>query len=121
MSLIQDDRKVTQSIPDTRSICQKVKYIEIRKNIKLSVGNVHRVQPWVHPPSSSCLKQHGEEFVQSQKRSNSRDTVDLFGTGEQGNAPLNSSGTLSNTEMPAVFDSEHRLHLYKRHPCTWTV
>jgi hypothetical protein len=44
---IQSNRKVTQLIPDTCSICQKINYIEIRKqknNVTLSVGNVHRIQ-----------------------------------------------------------------------------
>jgi hypothetical protein len=63
---VQDDRKVTQPIPDTCSICQKIKYIEIRKqknNIILSVGNVHRVQRCMHSLFSSCLMQPGEDFL----------------------------------------------------------
>jgi hypothetical protein len=45
--LTQSDRKVTRPIPDTCSICQKINYIEIRKqkkNVILSAGNLHRVQ-----------------------------------------------------------------------------
>jgi hypothetical protein len=43
---VQTDRNVTQPIPDTRSICQKINYIKIRKQkkkVKLSVRNVHSV------------------------------------------------------------------------------
>jgi hypothetical protein len=43
---IQEDQKVTQPIPDTCSICQKINYIEIKNknNVILSVGNVFHVQ-----------------------------------------------------------------------------
>jgi hypothetical protein len=63
---IQGDRKVAQPIPDTCSVCQKINYIEIRKqrnNVILSVGNVHRVQRCMHSFFSSCLMQPGEEFL----------------------------------------------------------
>jgi hypothetical protein len=33
--LLQGDRKVTQPIPDTCSICQKINYIEIRKQKRM--------------------------------------------------------------------------------------
>jgi hypothetical protein len=48
---VQGDRKLTEPITNTRSICQKVNYIEIRKqktNVMLSFGNVHRVQRRMH-------------------------------------------------------------------------
>jgi hypothetical protein len=64
--IIQSNRKVTQPIPDTCSICQKINYIDIRKqknNVILSVGNVHRVQRCMHSLVSSCLMQPGEEFL----------------------------------------------------------
>jgi hypothetical protein len=43
--VLQSDRKVTQPIPDTSSICQKINYIELRKknNVTSGVGNIHRV------------------------------------------------------------------------------
>jgi hypothetical protein len=50
----QGDRKVTKPIPDTCSICQKINYIEMKKNVILSVENVHRVQGLMQP---------GEEFL----------------------------------------------------------
>jgi hypothetical protein len=55
-----------QPIPDSCSVCQKINYIEIRKQknyVILSVGNVHRVQRCMHSIFSSCLMQLGEEFL----------------------------------------------------------
>jgi hypothetical protein len=64
---VQDDRKVTQRIPDTCSICQKINYTEIIKkknNVILSIGNVQcRVQRCMHLFFSPCLMQPGEEFL----------------------------------------------------------
>jgi hypothetical protein len=60
---IQGDRKVSKRIPDACSVCQKINYIEIRKqknNVILSVGNVHRVQRCMHSVFSSCLMQPGK-------------------------------------------------------------
>jgi hypothetical protein len=37
---------------------------ENKNNVILSVGNVHRVQRWMHSRFSSCLMQAGEEFLQ---------------------------------------------------------
>jgi hypothetical protein len=64
-AVIQGDRKVTQPIPDTCSICHKINYIEIRKQRTMlcCVGNVHRVQRcihsfphvWYNPVKSSCV------------------------------------------------------------------
>jgi hypothetical protein len=53
---IQSDKKVTQPILDSCSI-KKKHYIEIRKNVVLSVGNVRRTHLLF-----SCLMQPGEEF-----------------------------------------------------------
>jgi hypothetical protein len=67
--LLQDDRKVTQHIPDICSICQKITLkLEIKlrwkqKTILFCVGNVHRVQRCMHSLFSSCLMQPGEEFL----------------------------------------------------------
>jgi hypothetical protein len=60
--VIQDDRKVTQPIPDPCSICQKIHYIEIKKqknNVILSVGNVHRVQCSTMNTRCTCKKKKG--------------------------------------------------------------
>jgi hypothetical protein len=64
MEDIQDDRKVTQPIPDTCSICQKkITLKSENKNVVLSVGSVHRVQRCMHSLFPSCLMQPGEEFL----------------------------------------------------------
>jgi hypothetical protein len=61
----QDDRKVTQPIPDTCSICQKINYTnhKTKNNVILNVENVHRVQRRMHSLFSSCLMQPSEEFL----------------------------------------------------------
>jgi hypothetical protein len=89
---IQSDLKVTQPIPDTCSICQKINYIEVRKqtNVILSV--------WKCPPRSAMnvftlfLMFDATRWIVpvSRKRFTRRDTVDLSGTGESGNVSLNS-------------------------------
>jgi hypothetical protein len=64
--VVQGDRKFTQPIPGTCSMCQKINYIEIRKQktmFYICVGNVHRVQRCMHSLFSSCLIQPGEEVL----------------------------------------------------------
>jgi hypothetical protein len=68
-----------------------------KSNGFLSAGNAHRVQRCMHSPRLSSLNTEGrpERFLSctlpvSRKRFTRRDTVDLFGTGESGNASLNS-------------------------------
>jgi hypothetical protein len=93
---IQGDRKVTQPIPDTCSLCQKINCIEIRKqknNVIWSVGNVHRIQRWMHPLFSSCWMQPGEEFLQWRLKCTAQYFVSIrlmSGTGESGNVSLKS-------------------------------
>jgi hypothetical protein len=62
---IQGDRKVTQPIPNTCSVCEQINYTAIRKQIsvKKSAGNVHRVQRCMHSLFPSCLIQPVEEFL----------------------------------------------------------
>lgn len=65
--IIQSDQKLTQPIPDTYLICQKINYIRIRKqknNVILTFGKVHRVQRHLHSPFSSCLMERGVQFMQ---------------------------------------------------------
>jgi hypothetical protein len=86
----------------TYSICQKINYIEIRKQNKviLSIGNAHRVLY-----RQLNIEFRSERFLfctlpASRKRFTRRDIVDLFGTGESGNVSLNSFCKLSKNEMP---------------------
>jgi hypothetical protein len=66
---IQNDRKVTQPIPDMFYLSKEYIYIYIhththwnqktKTNVILSVGNIHRVQWCMNPLLSSCLMQPG--------------------------------------------------------------
>jgi hypothetical protein len=90
--IIQGDWEVTQLILDTCSICQKINYIEIRKQKKSFIKCCEC------PPRSAIhaftlfLVFDGTRWrvPVSRKRFTRRDTVDLFGTGESGNVSLNS-------------------------------
>jgi hypothetical protein len=81
--------------PTNMFYLKQINYTEIKKNnVVQSVENVHLIQRCINALSmyslfSSCLIQPGIVSV-SRKRFTRRDTVDLFGTGELGNVPLNS-------------------------------
>jgi hypothetical protein len=56
------------------------------------------------------------------KRLARRDTVDLFGTGQLDNIfPELILESYVRLRCQAVFDNEHSLCLWKRHPCTWQL
>jgi hypothetical protein len=92
--VIQSERKVTQPIPDTCSICQKINYIFIRKQKQCNIKCCKC------PPRSAMhafnlfLMSDGTRWRApvSRKRFTARErpAVDLFGTGESRNVHLNS-------------------------------
>jgi hypothetical protein len=97
--------------------CQKI-YIEIRKQKK--------VLYWVLEMSTAfsdtcidCFPHVWCNLVKSscsdRKRFTRRDIVDLFSTGQSGNA------SQLRTRCQVVFDNEHSLRLCKIHTCTSTV
>jgi hypothetical protein len=66
---------------------------------------------WRNPVKSSCVT----EFTRW-------DTVDLFDTGESGNvSPKLILANKVRTRCQVVFENEHSLHLWRRHPCTSIV
>jgi hypothetical protein len=90
---VLDDQNVTQTIPNTCSICQKINYIEIRKQKK----TLYFILEMSTAFSDAYINTEGrpERFLSctypvSRKRFTRRCTVDLFGTGESENVSLNS-------------------------------
>jgi hypothetical protein len=90
---VQSDRNVTQPIPDTCSICHKMTLnSENKSNVILSVEMSTLFS--VACISSLTTEGRPRRFLSCtlpvpRKRFTRRDIVDLFGTGESGNVPLN--------------------------------
>jgi hypothetical protein len=87
------DQKVTQPIPDIRSICQE-NYLHLNyktgNNVVLSVGNVHQVP---HGRLKLKIDRNGlcsAALPVSQKCLARRDTIDFFGHRRIGKCILNS-------------------------------
>jgi hypothetical protein len=72
---MQGGRKVTQRIPDRYSICQKINYIDIRKE-KFYINR------WKCSPRSGTHAYAVFLMSDAWKRFTREDTVDLFGTEE---------------------------------------
>jgi hypothetical protein len=89
-------------------ICQKINYIEIRKqkknNVILSVGNVHHIQQSMHSLFSSCLMQlNGFCLAHFPCHGNSSpDEILLICLAQEiwEMYPWTNSGNLSKNEMP---------------------
>jgi hypothetical protein len=113
-----------QTIPDSCSIYQKINYIEIRRqknNVTFSVVNVHRVQWCMHSLFSSCLMKPCEEFL-CHGNGSPDEILSICSHRRIGKCipKLILTGWI-RTRCQVVFDNEHSLHLWKRHPCTSTV
>jgi hypothetical protein len=94
--LTQIDRKVTQPIPDTTSICQRTNHIKIKNSVLLC---------WKSPPCSIMhaftlfLISEVKNSCSNRKSFTRRSTVYLFGTGESGNVTLNSLWPVKKKDM----------------------
>jgi hypothetical protein len=122
--VIQVNRKVTQPIPDTFSICRKINYIKIWKQkvmlyqlLEMStafsdayISSFPHV--WCSPVKSSCVMEtvHQTRYCR------------FFWHRRAGKCiPKLILTSQIRTSYQVVFDNEHSLHLWKRHPCTSAV
>jgi hypothetical protein len=93
MTDIQDDRKVTQPIPDTCSICQKSKLHLNRKTKAQCYIKCCKCPPRSAMHAFTLFLMFDATWWRvpvSRKRFTRRDIVGLFGTVESGNVSLNS-------------------------------
>jgi hypothetical protein len=122
--VLQSDRKVAQTIPDTCSICQKISYTEIRKQktIILNVGDDHRVQRCMHSlrrSTGTVSVLHASCVTETVHQT--RYCRFVWHRRIEKCIPKLILASQVRTSCQVVFDNEHSLHLLKRHPCTSTV
>jgi hypothetical protein len=102
-SILQSDRTVTGSIPDTCSICQKILNKKTKNNIILSVETIHSVQRCMNYPVSSCLMQAGEHFMCHGSGSQDGILPNCLAQESREIYPSTHSGKLCKNEIAVVF------------------
>jgi hypothetical protein len=112
-----------QPIPDTYSISQKINYTEIRKknnvfevlemSTTFSDAYIHSFpHVWCNPVKSSCVTEtvHQTRYCRFVSHRRIEKCISKL---------ILASSLIKWCQI--VFHNEHTLHLWKKHPCTWTV